>query len=77
MAGRTETSICFAATRRADLRDSAVREQAAISSNELTELIKKIPALKQVMILDPCAAGTVCRTSDGETRSSVERDAVA
>jgi WD40 repeat protein len=39
------------------LSDPAVREQTAISSNELVEWIRKIPALKQVMILDTCAAG--------------------
>lgn len=41
----------------AELRDPAVRGQVALSSDELTELIKKIPALKQVLVLDTCAAG--------------------
>jgi uncharacterized caspase-like protein len=39
------------------LEDEAVREQAAISSRELTDLIKKVPALKQVLVLDTCASG--------------------
>jgi WD40 repeat protein len=38
-------------------RDPAVRRQAAVTSAELTEWFKKIPALKQVLILDTCAAG--------------------
>jgi WD40 repeat protein len=41
----------------AELRDPAVRGQVALSSDEMTELIKKIPALKQVLVLDTCAAG--------------------
>lgn len=42
-----------------ELRDVAVRDQVALSSATLTDLIKKVPALKQVMILDTCAAGRV------------------
>jgi len=41
------------------LTDPVVRDQVAISSNELTELIKTIPALKQVLILDACHSGIV------------------
>jgi len=41
------------------LTDPVVREQVAISSDELTELIKTIPALKQVLILDACHSGQV------------------
>jgi hypothetical protein len=41
----------------ANLADPGIRAQAALSSWELTELIKRIPALKQVMILDTCASG--------------------
>ena len=40
-----------------DLSDPAVRSQAAVTSDELVDWIKKIPALHQVMILDTCAAG--------------------
>jgi hypothetical protein len=39
------------------LADEAVRATALVTSEELTEWTKKIPALKQVMILDTCAAG--------------------
>nr|WP_320013994.1 caspase family protein [uncultured Desulfobacter sp.] len=42
-----------------NLDDPAVRASAAISSRELTEMIKKVPALKQILILDTCAAGRV------------------
>ena len=34
-----------------------MREQVAVSSQQLTEAIKQIPALKQVLILDTCASG--------------------
>ncbi len=40
-----------------ELRDPAVRRSTAISSRELTELIKGVPALKQVLILDTCSSG--------------------
>jgi hypothetical protein len=43
--------------RSGDLDDPAVRAQTTISSQELTELIRKVPALKQVLILDTCMAG--------------------
>jgi hypothetical protein len=46
-------------TDKAVLADSAVRTATSISSDELTEWTKAIPALKQVMILDTCAAGAV------------------
>jgi len=42
-----------------DVSDRAVREQATLSSQELTELIKGVPALKQVLILDTCASGQI------------------
>lgn len=40
-----------------DLSDPAIRAQTAITSDELVDWIKKIPATHQVMILDTCAAG--------------------
>lgn len=39
--------------------DQAIRAQTTISSNELVELFKKVPALKQVLMLDACASGKV------------------
>jgi len=40
-----------------DISDAAVRDQVAISSQELTKLINQVPANKQVLIMDTCAAG--------------------
>jgi WD40 repeat protein len=40
-----------------DISDTAIRDQVAISSQELTELINKVDANKQVLIMDTCAAG--------------------
>src|SRR5207249_2463232 len=37
--------------------DAQVRKATAVSSDELVEWIKQVPALKQVMVLDTCAAG--------------------
>ena len=42
-----------------NLSDPKVREKRTISSDELTEWIKEIPATKQVMIFDTCYAGNV------------------
>jgi WD40 repeat protein len=39
------------------LSDSGIRERTTVSSEELAEWTRRIPALKQVMILDTCAAG--------------------
>jgi hypothetical protein len=46
-----------AEARTLDLSDPAVRAQTAVSSDELVEWIKKVPAQHQLMILDTCAAG--------------------
>ena len=43
--------------RTGNLADPAIRQQTSISSRELTEWIRLIPALKQAVILDTCAAG--------------------
>ncbi|MDX1944545.1 MAG: caspase family protein [Pirellulaceae bacterium] len=45
------------ATGSAAFADPAVLAQSAITSEELVEWIKQIPARKQVMLLDTCAAG--------------------
>lgn len=42
-----------------NLSDPVIRQNYTISTEELTEWIKKSPALKQVMILDACNAGKV------------------
>lgn len=57
-----ETDLYGYLTREArstDLSDPAVRAQVTITSDELVERIKQVPALKQVMILDTCAAGAL------------------
>ena len=41
----------------AALSDPAVLASSTVISNELVDWIKQIPALKQVMLLDTCAAG--------------------
>jgi len=42
-----------------ELNDPAVRSAVALSSDDLTELIKLTPANKQVLILDTCGSGRV------------------
>ena len=39
--------------------DPAIRQQTTLSSNELVELFKTIPAGKQVLMIDACASGKV------------------
>lgn len=38
-------------------KDASVRNSTTISGNELVEVLKKIAALKQVLIIDACASG--------------------
>jgi hypothetical protein len=54
--------------RTADLADPEVRKLTAVSSQELTELIKQVPALKQVMVLDTCHSGRLIQ------KMTVKRD---
>ncbi len=42
-----------------ELTDPEIRRRTAVTSEELTEWIKEIAALKQVMVLDTCAAGAI------------------
>ncbi|TNE68977.1 MAG: hypothetical protein EP344_00915, partial [Bacteroidetes bacterium] len=49
------TKDCFSG----DLSDPAIRNNYAISTEELTEWVNAIPARKQVMILDACSSGKV------------------
>ena len=41
----------------ANLSDPAVRDSTSLSSRDLTELLKRVPAQKQVLVLDTCASG--------------------
>ena len=40
-----------------DMNNTINRDQYAISSNEFTEFIKAVPALKQILIIDACHSG--------------------
>lgn len=42
-----------------DLKDPEIRKNYAVSSGEITDWIKSIAALKQVMILDACNSGKI------------------
>lgn len=48
-----------------DLKDPAVRKNAAISTAELTEWLTEIPALKQVLIFDACNSGKAAESLSG------------
>jgi WD40 repeat protein len=62
-----------------DLSDPVVLSQSAVSSEELVEWIKKVPALHQVMILDTCAAAAAAtrlvekRDVPGDQIRAIER----
>jgi WD40 repeat protein len=62
-----------------ELSNPAIRGQVAISSEELVEWIKRVPALRQVLVLDTCAAGAVVgelvkrRDMPGDIVRAVER----
>jgi len=65
--------------RTTNLADPEVRKASSVSSDEMVEWIKQIPALKQVMILDTCAAGaaltklTESRNPSGEQIRALDR----
>jgi WD40 repeat protein len=81
--GKTGSDSYFYLTQEArgflDLEDPAVRAQVAVSSDELTEWTKRVPALKQVMVLDTCAAGQAAaqlvekRSVSGDQIRAIER----
>lgn len=48
-----------------EIRDEKTRVNDAISSTELTEYIKRVPAIKQVMIVDACHSGTLTSALGG------------
>ena len=63
----------------AAMADPAVRAATTVSSEEMAEWIKQIPALKQVMVLDTCAAGAAAskltekREISGDQIRAIER----
>lgn len=57
----------------ANLNDPVVRSHVAISSNELTDLIKQIPARSTALILDTCASGRLIENLTGERHVSSDQ----
>lgn len=53
-----------------DLNNTVLRQQAAISSAELTEYIKSVAALKQIMVIDACHSGKLA-SALASSRSAV------
>ena len=51
------------------ISDKQLRDAYTISSGELTEWINKIPALKQVLVVDACNSGKVVENLTGNTRN--------
>ncbi|MEI6521249.1 MAG: caspase family protein, partial [bacterium] len=62
-----------------DIRDKKLREKYSISSSDLQLLMGRIPALKQLLILDTCAAGSAAknlidkRDISGDQLRAIER----
>ena len=52
-----------------NISDDKVRVRATIATDELTTLINRIPALKQILILDACNSGKVVESLSTSTRS--------
>jgi len=61
-----------------NLIDPVIRKEVAISTEEFTEYIKQIPALKQVMIIDACYSGQLAEDllAKKEGKSSSEKRAL-
>ena len=57
-----------------NLSDPAVRQQATISSEELTDWINDIPARKQVLIFDTCYAGKILDSLKSKNAIDATRD---
>ncbi|MEO0339692.1 MAG: caspase family protein, partial [Bacteroidota bacterium] len=52
-----------------NLSDAEIRKAYTISSNELTRWLNKIPALKQVLIIDACNSGQIVENITGGTKN--------
>jgi WD40 repeat protein len=52
------TQDAFSASSEA-YNDEAIRSKSGVSSKELSDWVKSIPALKQVLIIDACASGRI------------------
>jgi WD40 repeat protein len=62
----------------ADIEDATIRQNFTIATNELTEMLKSIPAQKQVLIIDACSSGSLVNDVLSQTRglSSSQRRAL-
>jgi hypothetical protein len=52
-----------------DISDASIRNKFTLSTSELTELLKQIPAQKQVMIIDACSSGSLVSNVLSQSRS--------
>ncbi|MEZ5039687.1 MAG: caspase family protein [Saprospiraceae bacterium] len=52
-----------------DLSDAAIRRAYTISSEEITQWINNIPALKQVLIIDACNSGQIVENLTGSSKA--------
>lgn len=52
-----------------DIADATIRENFTIATNELTEMLKAIPAQKQVLIIDACSSGSLVDNVLSQTRN--------
>lgn len=61
-----------------NIEDKTIRENFTIATNELTEMLKSIPAQKQVLIIDACSSGSLVDNVLSQTRglSSSQRRAL-
>ncbi len=53
-----------------DLSDAAIRDSTSLCSAEMIDLINRIPALKQVLILDTCSSGSFIDELTGAARAA-------
>ncbi|MEM6722785.1 MAG: caspase family protein [Bacteroidota bacterium] len=52
-----------------DLSDQTIRQKYALSGGELTNLLNKVPALKQVLVIDACNSGKLVEDLTTGTRT--------
>ena len=53
-----------------DIDDPDMRQNATVSSRELTDWIRRVPALQQVLVIDACHSGKLANEIDELTMSS-------
>ncbi|MFK7949117.1 MAG: caspase family protein [Saprospiraceae bacterium] len=52
-----------------DIADATIRDNFTIATSELTEMLKAIPAQKQVLIIDACSSGSLVDNVLSQTRN--------